>query len=99
KVGAEDRHHVALPETPGMQGGSHPLDTVGERSVGEAAAAHPIGQGRLIREFGRPVEHERSQRDVRDLDRLTPVDHVRSLSSRLRTCEQIILYSAGLSRY
>src|SRR5207249_7455517 len=81
QVRAEDGEDVTLLEASSPQRGGDPVDAIGQSAVGQLPAADAIDQSRLVAPVGGPLQHKPRQRDIRDLERRTLVDHLASIWS------------------
>src|SRR5439155_25632303 len=80
-VRAEDGKDVTLPKSPTAQRAGDAVHAVGQSAVRQLPAADAIDQGQSVAQVGRALQHKPRQRNIRDLERRTLVDHLSYLRS------------------
>ena len=81
QVRTEDGEDVTLLEPSASQRAGDPVHAVGQGAVGQLPAADAIDESRPVTNGRRPLQRKPRQRNIRDLERRTLVDHLASIWS------------------
>src|SRR5206468_12981895 len=77
----EDGEDVTLLEPTAPQRAGDPVHAVGQGAVGQLPAADAIDESRPVANSRRPLQYKPRQRNIRDLERRTLMDHLVSIWS------------------